>query len=246
VWYQYAPSWHGKYPQHHLACYQGKLQVDAYAGYEPLFIPSGPDKPARILEIACAAHMRRKFFDLYVGMKSPLAKEALDRFRQLYRIETQIRGRSPEERLAARQEHAVPLLKDFHTWMIKTIGQVEKKTELGAAFHYALNNWEALVRYTQDGRLAIDNNTAERSLRGVGVGRRNYLFFGSDTGGERAAIIYSLIETCRRNQIDPQCYLLHVLERVADHPFNRIEELLPWNVAGQLNQPSQVAEALAA
>lgn len=246
VWYQYAPSWHGKYPQHHLACYQGKLQVDAYAGYEPLFIPSGPDKPARILEIACAAHMRRKFFDLYVGMKSPLAKEALDRFRQLYRIETQIRGRSPEERLAARQEHAVPLLKDFHTWMIKTIGQVEKKTELGAAFHYALNNWEALVRYTQDGRLAIDNNTAERSLRGVGVGRRNYLFFGSDTGGERAAIIYSLIETCRRNQIDPQCYLLHVLERVADHPINRIEELLPWNVAGQLNQPSQVAEALAA
>jgi hypothetical protein len=183
---------------------------------------------------------------LYVALKSPLAKEALDRFRQLYRIERQIRGRSPEERLAARQAHAVPLLESFHAWMIKTIGQVEKKTELAAAFRYALNNWDALVRYTQDGRVAIDNNTAERSLRGVGVGRKNYLFFGSDTGGERAAIIYSLIESCRRNQIDPQCYLQYVLERIADHPINRVEELLPWNVARQLNQPPQVTEALAA
>ena len=190
--------------------------------------------------------MRRKFFEIHVALQSSLAKEALDRFGQLYQIEEQIRGRSPEERLTVRQAHAVPLLNTFHQWMIEKLGQVEKKSELAGAFHYALNNWDALMRYTQDGRLDIDNNAAERSIRGMGVGRRNYLFFGSDSGGERAAIIYALIETCKLNNIDPQCYLQHVLERIADHPINRVEELFPWNVAGQLNQPSQVTEALAA
>jgi len=130
--------------------------------------------------------------------------------------------------------------------MIEKLGQVEKKSELAGAFHYALNNWDALVRYTQDGRLDIDNNAAERSIRGMGVGRRNYLFFGSDSGGERAAIIYALIETCKLNQIDPQCYLQYVLERIADHPINRIEELLPWNVADKLNSQRQGVQALAA
>jgi transposase len=246
VWYQYSPSWHGAYPQKHLATYRGKLQVDAYAGFDPLFVPPAPNVPPRILEIACAAHMRRKFFEVYAALKSPLAKEALDRFGQLYRIEEQIRGRSPEERRTVRQAHAVPLLNAFHQWMIEKLGQVEKKSELAGAFHYALNNWDALVRYTQDGRLDIDNNAAERSIRGMGVGRRNYLFFGSDSGGERAAIIYALIETCKLNNIDPQCYLQYVLERIADHPINRIEELLPWNVADKLNSPRQVAQALAA
>jgi transposase len=246
VWYQYSPSWHGKYPQKHLATYRGKLQVDGYAGFDPLFVPPGPHVPARILEVACAAHMRRKFFDLHVALKSPLAKEALDRFGHLYQLEEQIRGRPPEERLAVRQTHAVPLLNAFHAWMLEKLGQVEKKSELAAAFHYALNNWEALVRYTQDGRLEMDNSAAERSIRGIGVGRRNYLFFGSDSGGERAAIIYALVETCKLNRIDPQCYLQYVLERIADHPINRIEELLPWNVADKLNQPHQVTQALAA
>jgi hypothetical protein len=130
--------------------------------------------------------------------------------------------------------------------MIEKLSQVDRKSELAGAFNYSLNRWESLCRYTQDGRLSIDNNIAERSVRGVGVGRKNYLFFGSDSGGERAAIIYSLIESCKLNHIDPQRYLHYVLERIADHPVNRVEDLLPWNVVDKLNQPMQVAKALAA
>jgi transposase len=246
VWYQYSPSWHGAYPQRHLASFQGKLQVDAYAGFELLFVPPGPNTPARILEIACAAHMRRKFFDLHVSLKSPLAKDALDRFAALYQIEEKIRGRSPEERLRVRQTYAVPLLNAMQVWMIEKLAQVDNKSALAVAFRYSLNHWDALMRYTQDGRLEIDNNAAERSVRGVGVGRKNFLFFGSDTGGDRAAIAYSLIETCKLNHIDPQRYLEYVLRRIAEHPINRIDELLPWNVADKLNQPVQVSQALAA
>jgi len=140
----------------------------------------------------------------------------------------------------------VPLLNVLHVWMIESLSQIDNKSDLAEAFNYSLNRWEALCRYTKDGRLEIDNNIAERSIRGMGVGRRNFLFFGSDSGGERAAIIYSLVESCKLNNIDPQRYLHYVLERIADHPINRIDELLPWNVADKLNQPAQVTQALAA
>jgi transposase len=246
VWYRYSPSWHGKYPQKHLASFEGKLQVDAYAGFEPLFVASKLNMAARVVEIACFAHVRRKFFDLYEALKSPIAKEALDRIGQLYQIERAIRGESAQARQAARQEHAVPLLAALHAWMLEQSVKFDKGSTFATAFNYAFNNWAALQRYTQDGHLEIDNNIAERSLRGAGVGRKNYLFFGSDSGGERAAIIYSLIETCKLNHIDPQRYLHYVLERIADHPINRIEELLPWNLAAQLQQPAQVTHALAA
>jgi transposase len=246
VWYQYSPSWHGKYPQKHLASFEGKLQVDAYAGFEPLFLSTKPGVAARVEEISCMAHARRHFFEVHVALDSPLAKEALDRIGGLYQIEDHIRGSSPEQRLAIRQQYSVPLLKSLRTWMIESVSQIEKKSELAEAFRYSLNRWDALCRYTQDGRLEIDNNIAERSIRGIGTGRRNYLFFGSDSGGERAAIIYSLVETCKLNHIDPQRYLQYVLERIADHPINRIEELLPWNVVDQLHQPTQVTTALAA
>jgi transposase len=246
VWYRYSPSWQGKYPQRHLAGFAGKLQVDAYAGFEPLFVASKPNGVARVTEIACFAHVRRKWFDLYEAHQSPLAKEALERIAQLYGIETAIRGQSPQVRQAQRQQHAVPRLAELHAWMIEQSAKVEKGSALAAAFNYAFNNWDALQRYTQDGRLEIDNNIAERSVRGIGVGRKNYLFLGSDSGGERAAIIYSLIETCKLNHIDPQRYPHYVLERIADHPINRIAELLPWNLADQLQQPEQVTQALAA
>jgi len=246
VWYRYSPSWHGKYPQKHLAGFEGKLQVDAYAGFEPLLVPSKPGELARVLEIACWAHVRRKWFDLYAAHASPLAREALDRINLLYTVETAIRGQSADKRRAARQQHAVPLLAAFHAWMIEQSTKVDQGSTFATAFNYAFNNWDALQRYTDDGHLEIDNNTAERSVRGVGVGRKNYLFFGSDNGGERAAIIYSLIETCKLNHIDPQRYLHYVLERIADHPINRIEELLPWNLNDQLKQPTQVTHALAA
>jgi transposase len=246
VWYRYSPSWHGKYPQRHLASFKGKLQVDAYAGFEPLFLPSKPGEPARVEQISCMAHARRYFFELYEALKSPLAKEGVDRIDVLYDIEESIRGRSPQERRAARQEYAVPLLNEMHAWMIESLSQIDAKSDLASAFNYSLNRWETLCRYTEDGKLEIDNLIAERSIRGMGIGRRNYLFFGSDSGGERAAIIYSLVESCKLNHIDPQSYLQYVLERIADHPINRIEELLPWNVADKLKQPEQVTKALAA
>lgn len=192
------------------------------------------------------AHSRRQFFDIYAAVKSPLAKEALERIGALYQIEDYIRGCSPEVRCASRQKYAVPLLNALHAWMVATVSQLDNKSNLAGAFNYSLNRWEALCRYTQDGRLEIDNNIAERSIRGMGIGRRNYLFFGSDSGGERAAIIYSLIQTCKLNNIDPQTYLHYVLERIADHPINKVDELLPWNVADKLNQPDQVTKALAA
>ncbi|MGB6450868.1 MAG: IS66 family transposase [Steroidobacteraceae bacterium] len=246
VWYQYSPSWHGKYPQKHLAGFTGKLQVDAYAGFEPLFLPSSPGVPARVEEISCMAHARRRFFDLYAALKSPIAKEALERIGVLYQIEDHVRGSSPEVRLAARQQYAVPHLEALHAWMTETLSQIDSSSTLTEAFNYSLKRWKELCRYCEDGRLEIDNSIAERSIRGMGIGRRNYLFFGSDTGGERAAIIYSLIESCKLNHIDPQSYLQYVLERIADHPINRIEELLPWNVATKLGQPAQVTNALAA
>ena len=168
VWYRYSPSWRGMYPQKHLAGYRGKLQVDAYAGFDPLFASTTPGEPARILEIACAAHMRRKFFNLHAAAGSALAKEALDRFGELYRIEQEIRGHSPQERLSARQQYAVPKLCAFRSWMLEKLSQVENKSEIADALRYSLKNWEALVRYTEDGQLEIDNNAAERSIRGIG------------------------------------------------------------------------------
>lgn len=246
VWYQYSPGRAGKYPQKHLKDYIGTLQVDGYAGFEAMFVPPAPDVSSNIVEVGCWAHVRRGFFDLYEANQSPTAKEILDRIGALYTIETAIRGESADVRWTMRQKHAVPLLEQLHGWMVQVRTEVENGSALAKALNYALNRWDALVRYTKDGRLEIDNNIAERSVRGSCVGKKNYLFFGSDSGGERAAIAYSLIETCKLNHIDPQRYLQYVLERIADYPINRIEELLPWNVAAQLNQPDQVTQALAA
>jgi len=145
------------------------------------------------------AHARRKYFDVHTTLKSPLAAEALDRIGKLYQIEREIHGCSPEERLAARQARAVPVLNELYAWMLEKASQVDPKSPLMEALKYSLNRWESLCRYAQDGRLSIDNNSAERSIRGVGIGRKNYMFFGSDNGGDRAAVLYSLVETrlCR-------------------------------------------------
>ena len=196
VCYRYSPDRKGEHPQRHLKSYRGKLQVDAYAGFEALFVPPAPGQPARITEVACWAHVRRGLFDLYEATQSPTAKEALDRIGKLYEIETAIRGQSAELRLAARQQYCVPLLDELHRWMIDTRTKVENKSELAKALDYALNRWQQLFHFTQDGTLEADNNIAERSVRGVGIGRKNFMFFGSDSGGERAAIAYSLIESC--------------------------------------------------
>ena len=192
------------------------------------------------------AHARRHFFEVFKAVKSPLAKEAIDRIDVLYDIERDIRGQSADARKEARQALAVPLLDDIHTWMMQAVTQIDGKSALAGAFNYSLSRWGSLCRYTEDGRLEIDNLIAERSIRGMGIGRRNFMFFGSDSGGERAAIIYALIETCKLNKLDPHSYLQYVIERIADHPINKIDQLLPWNVADKIKHTSTEPEAKAA
>jgi len=187
------------------------------------------------------AHVRRKFYDLHAAHGSPLAQQALERIGALYRIEDGIRGRPPDERRAVRQARAGPLLEELHAWLEAIYATLSKKSGLAQAIRYALARWPALTRYRDDGRLEIDNNAAERALRPVALGRKNYLFAGSDEGGERAAAIYTLIGTAKLNGLDPQAYLHHVLERIAEHPVNRIDELLPWNVAGDLVPARDIA-----
>ena len=176
------------------------------------------------------AHVRRKFYDLHVAHKSPIAQEALERIAALYAIESEIRGRPPSERREVRQAPARPLLESLKAWLESCLPRLSRKSDTTAAVKYALGLWTALAHYVDDGCLEIDNNTAERALRVVALGRKNYLFAGSNAGGERAAAIYSLIGTAKLNDLDPESYLRDVLARIADHPINHIEELLPWNL----------------
>src|SRR6202047_3079958 len=227
VLFRYSPDRKGERPQAHLASFIGVLQADAYAGFDRLY-------GERIQEAACWAHVRRKFYEIHVAHASPIAAEALDRIGSLYGVEADIRGRPVDERRSVRQARAGPELEALHGWLQTTLTKLSKKSELALAIRYALSRWTALTRYRDDGRLEIDNNAAERALRAVALGRKNWLFAGSDDGGERAAAIYSLLGTAKLNDLNPEGYLRYVLERIADHPINRIEELLPWNVLAQL------------
>lgn len=175
----------------------------------------------------------RKFYDIQVAHKSPVAEEALKRIGELYTVESNINGRSPEARREIRNARSRPLLESLKQWLEETLVKLSKKSDTAIAVRYALGRWEALLRYCDDGHLEIDNNAAERALRAVALGRKNYLFAGSDRGGESAAAIYSLIGTAKLNGIDPESYLRNVLARIADHPINHIEELLPWNLAAE-------------
>ena len=174
--------------------------------------------------------MRRKFFELHQAHASPIATEAVERIGQLYAIEDEIRGRPPDERQRVRETRSRPLLTSLHEWFRASLTKLSRKSETAAAISYALGRWPALVRYCDDGLLEIDNNAAERALRAVALGRKNYLFAGSDSGGESAAAMYSLIGSAKLNGLDPQAYLRVLLTRIADYPVNRIAELLPWNL----------------
>jgi transposase len=224
VWFAYSPDRKGEHPANHLQSYVGILQADGYAGFHKLY------EKGRIVEAACWAHVRRKFHDLYQAHRSPIAKEALERVAQLYGIEQEIRGRLPAERKQIREARSRALLESMHVWLKTTLAKLSQKSDVAVAIRYALERWNALLRFSQDGRVEMDNNAAERALRAVALGRKNYLFAGSDAGGERAAAIYSLLGSAKLNAIDPEAYLSSVLRRIADHPINRIAELLPWNL----------------
>jgi len=228
VLFRYTPDRKGIHPRTHLSQFAGALHADGYAGFDRLF------ETGRIHEVACWAHARRKFFDLYEATESPIAKEALERIGALYGIETDIRGKPPDERRAVRQARAGPLLEELRAWLLSTTHQLSKKSEAAGAIRYTLSRWEALCKYRDDGHAELDNNAAERALRTIALGRKNHLFAGADSGGERAAGIYSLIGTAKLNDIDPEAYLRYVLEQIAEYPINKIQELLPWNLVEKL------------
>src|SRR6202162_621726 len=235
VWFAYTPDRKGEHPIAHLSEFTGTLQADGYAGYEAVY------KGGRVKEAACMAHVRRPFYELYEAHKSAVAKETLERIAALYAIEEEIRGRSAEERREVRNARSRPLLESLKQWFEETLGKLSTKSDTTKAIRYAQGCWDALMRFCDDGHLEIDNNAAERSLRTVVLGRKNYLFCGSDTGGERAAAIYGLIGTAKLNGLNPEAYLREVLSRIADHPINRIAELLPWNLAAESAENSSRA-----
>ena len=224
VWFAYTENRKGEHPQRHLARYRGILQADAYGGYQAIY------GTGQVVEAACWAHARRKFYELHQARPSTLTAEALRRIGQLYAIEARIRGKPPDARRRIRQAESRPLLDALQAWLRTIMETLSRKSDTTAAILYALNRWQALVRYCDDGTIEIDNSAAERALRGVALGRKNYLFAGADSGGERAAAIYSLVETAKLNGLDPEGYLRQVLTCIADHPINRIDELLPWNM----------------
>lgn len=225
MWFTYSPDRKGIHPQTHLDGFSGVLQANTYARFNELY------RNGRITESACWAHARQKFHDVRVPTPSALAEETLRQIGQLYTIEADIRGMSAEQRLAERQRKTKPLLKSLEHWLREKMKFLSRYSELAKAFAYAQNQWPALTYYAVDGWAEADNNIAENALRMVSLGRKNWLFFGSDHGGERGALLYSLIGTCKLNGMDPESYLRHVLNVIADWPINRVNELLHRRVA---------------
>lgn len=232
VWFAYSPNRQGLHPQTHLADFCGVMQADAYPGYDKIVAGN------RVKEAACMAHARRKVHDLHARKATPTTTEILRRIGELYAIEAQIRGQPPGERKRVRQQQARPLLGELEIWLRNRLLTLSTQSDTTKAINYMLNQWQALVYYCEDGVAEIDNNIAENALRGCCLGRKNFLFLGADSGGERAAAMYGLIGTARLNGINPEAYLRYVFTHIADYPINRVADLLPWNVADRLTPKS--------
>ena len=251
--FHYSRDRRGEHPQAHLASWSGILQADAYAGYNELYVPIR--RPGAILEAGCFAHARRKFFVLadvtaaarkksrgeQAGKIYPIALEAVQKIDALFDIERAINGKGPAERVAVRQELSAPLMTELHVWLEEQVAKLSRSHDLTKAINYMLRRWPAFSRFLNDGRMCISNNAAERALRCVPLGRKAWLFCGSDRGGQRAAILYTLIQSARLNDVDPQAWLADVLARIADHPARRLDELLPWNWRKKQGVLSQAA-----
>ncbi|MBC7285625.1 IS66 family transposase, partial [Hoeflea sp.] len=240
VVYRYAPNWNAQHVQDQLCNASGILQADAYKGYAKLYEPSADGSP-RFREAACFAHWRRDFHDIWTSQKSEIAHEALERIGQLYDIEREIAGKSADIRRDVRQELSKPRLEALHAWAETQLTRIPGKSDLAKAFRYALGRWHAFSLFLDDGRVAIDNNAAERAVRPICLGKKNWLFAGSATGAETLARAMTLIESAKMNGLDPQAYITDLLNRIHDHKINRIDELLPWNWA-----PLTLPRALAA
>ncbi|TAN68486.1 MAG: IS66 family transposase, partial [Magnetospirillum sp.] len=225
--YFYSPDRGGEHAEAFLAGYSGIMQADAFSGFGRLYDPAR--KGGTIAEAACWAHGRRKFSELAELKKAPIAMEAVSRIDALFAIERDIAGLSPGERLAAHVERSRPLLDDLAAWLRQKRSGLSGKADTARAIDYLLKRWPAFTRFLDDGRVDLSNNAAERALRGIAVGRRNWTFAGSDAGGRRAAALYTLIETAKLNGVDPRAWLADVLARLPGHPAKRIIELLPWN-----------------
>ena len=226
VWFAYTPDRKGEHPRQHLSNFSGTLQADGYAGFHHLY------EGGKIQEAACWAHVRRKFYDIQVATNSAMAAEAVQCIGALYAIESDVRGKAPDVRLQARQSRGRPLVDKLHDWLNKMLARLSPKSDTALAIRYALARWRALTRYLDDGT----NSAAERALRTLALGRKNYLFCGSDAGGHSAAAIYSLIGTAKLNGVEPELYLQRILEKIPDWPISRISELLPWNFSeSQIN-----------
>lgn len=235
--YFYSPDRGSEHPAAHLANFTGYLQADGYAGFEALYDPAR-QKPGPIIEVACWAHCRRKIFDDWEQTKSPIAKEALDRIAAIYHIEEKARFAPAAERVEHRKESA-RLIEALFAWITATLERLSVKFDLAKAFNYILRRRVELTRFLTDGRLEADNNIAENAMRTIAVGRRNYLFVGSDNGGRRAAAMYTILASAKLNGLNPESYLKDVLTRVAEgHPINRIDELLPWRILAPPTPPS--------
>ena len=225
--YFYSRNRDGEHPGRHLADYGGILQADAYAGFNDLYDPRR--KPGPVTEAACWSHARRKFFVLADVAKAPLALEAVRRIDVIFDAERALNGVAEDQRLALRKEHAAPVVGELEAWMRSERGRLSRHNDVAKAMDYMLKRWAAFIRFLDDGKICLSNNAAERALRGIAIGRRNWLFAGSDRGGDRAAAIYTLIATAKLNDIDPQAWFADALRRIADHPASRLADLLPWN-----------------